>query len=40
MLVACEEMQKGGWWEPPRKDVKKTVGLEFAVAIVKSLIGL
>lgn len=39
MLAACEEMRRGGWWEPPAINVKKAVGLEFAVAIVKSLFG-
>ena len=37
MLVACEQMQAGGWWEAPRVNVKKAVSLEFAAAIGKSL---
>ena len=37
MLVACEEMKKGGWWEPPVNDPKKSVGKEFVVAIVKTI---
>jgi len=37
MLVACEEMKKGGWWEPPVVDPKKSVGKEFVAAIVKTL---
>lgn len=40
MLVACEKMTAGGWWETPRVDVKRTVGLEFAVAIAKQVFGL
>ena len=40
MLNACAAMKAGGWWEPPRVDVKKAVGLEFVGAILKSLIGL
>lgn len=40
MLVACDEMKKGGWWEAPRKNVKAAVGLEFVSAILKSLVGL
>jgi glutamate-1-semialdehyde 2,1-aminomutase len=40
MLVACEEMKKGGWWEPPRKNVKLTVAKEFVSAIAKSLVGM
>ena len=40
MLVACEEMQKGGWWEAPRVNIKKRVSLEFVSAIVKSFVGL
>ena len=32
-------MKAGGWWEPPRVSVKKSIGLEFAAAIFKSLVG-
>jgi len=39
MLKACEEMKAGGWWEAPKVDVKKAVGKEFVVEIVKSLVG-
>merc|ERR1712146_516131 len=39
MLVACKEMKEGGWWEPPAINVKKAISLEFATAIVKSLVG-
>jgi len=39
ILVACEEMKKGGWWEAPRVNVKQQIGLEFAVAIAKSVVG-
>merc|ERR1740130_1361683 len=28
-------MKAGGWWEPPRVSVKKSIGLEFAAAIFK-----
>jgi len=35
MLAAMAEMKKGGWWEPPRKDPKKSVGLEFVKEIIK-----
>jgi len=30
-------MKKGGWWEPPDNDPKKSVGKEFVVAIVKTI---
>jgi len=40
ILVACESMKAGGWWEAPRVDVKKAVGKEFVSAIFKQLIGL
>merc|ERR1719253_2341592 len=40
MLTACEEMTKGGWWEPPQINVKAQISFEFAGAIAKSLIGL
>jgi len=39
ILVACAAMKAGGWWEPPRVSVKKSIGLEFAAAIFKSLVG-
>ena len=32
-------MKEGGWWEPPRVSVKRAIGTEFAVAILKSLVG-
>jgi len=40
ILVACAAMQAGGWWVAPRVNVKRAIGGEFAVAIVKSLVGL
>ena len=40
MLVACEEMKKGGWWAEPKVNVKSAVGKEFAVAIIKSFLPL
>ena len=40
MLVACEEMTKGGWWEPPKLNIKRAIGREFAVAIGKNLVGM
>ena len=39
MLNACEMMKAGGWWEAPRVNVKKAVGIEFVVAILKSFVG-
>jgi len=39
MLVACAAMKEGGWWEPPRVNVKKRVSLEFVGAILKSIVG-
>jgi len=39
MLAACEMMKQGGWWEAPKINVKKAVGLEFVTAIAKSLVG-
>merc|ERR1719421_701853 len=38
MLTACAAMKAGGWWEPPVADPKKSVGLEFTKAILKSLV--
>jgi len=40
MLNACSMMKSGGWWEPPRKSIKMSMNVEFATAILKSLIGL
>jgi len=40
ILVACSEMKAGGWWEPPKVNVKKAISSEFAVAIVKSAFGM
>ena len=40
ILVACEGMQQGGWWEPPRVNIKRAVGLEFVGAMLKQLVGL
>jgi len=40
MLAACAKMKAGGWWEPPRKNVKTAVSLEFVKAILKSFVGL
>lgn len=39
ILVACKEMQAGGWWESPKLNIKKAISTEFAVAIVKSFFG-
>ena len=39
-VLRCAAMTEGGWWEPPVVNIKKAVGLEFVVAITKSLIGL
>jgi len=38
MLAACEQMKAGGWWAPPKVDIKSTVGKEFVVAIIKSFL--
>ena len=37
MLAACKSMKEGGWWEKPRVNVKRAVGIEFVTAIVKML---
>jgi len=39
MLKACEMMKAGGWWEPPVNNPKASVGKEFVVAILKSIVG-
>ena len=38
MLAACKSMKEGGWWEKPRVNVKRAVGIEFVTAIVKMLV--
>jgi glutamate-1-semialdehyde 2,1-aminomutase len=35
MLNACEEMKKGGWWEPPVGNIKKSLGMEVGKAVLK-----
>ena len=35
MLSGMAEMKKGGWWEPPRINPKKSVGTEFVKEILK-----
>lgn len=39
LLSACEEMTKGGWWEPPVLDIKKRLGREVGGAVLKSFFG-
>merc|ERR1711953_1308834 len=29
ILVACENMKKGGWWEPPVDNIKKRLMVEI-----------
>jgi len=40
MLAACEQMTQGGWWEPPRVNINQVVGLEYAKAMGKALLGI
>eukprot|EP00406_Dinophysis_acuminata_P002393 CAMPEP_0179227266 /NCGR_PEP_ID=MMETSP0797-20121207/9232_1 /TAXON_ID=47934 /ORGANISM="Dinophysis acuminata, Strain DAEP01" /LENGTH=127 /DNA_ID=CAMNT_0020934303 /DNA_START=99 /DNA_END=480 /DNA_ORIENTATION=+ len=37
MLVACAEMKKGGWWEPPVANIKKKLAIEMGTAAVKNM---
>jgi len=39
LLVACEEMKKGGWWEPPVANIKQRLGIEVATAVAKNILG-
>lgn len=40
LLVACEQMQKGGWWELPKANIKSKLGVEIGTAVFKNLFGL
>ena len=40
MLKACEMMEAGGWWAKPKVNINLTVGKEFVVAILKSIVGI
>jgi len=35
MLAACEEMRRGGWWDPPVGNIKKSLGIEIGGALLK-----
>lgn len=35
MLVACENMRKGGWWAPPQANIKQKLGMEMGRAVLK-----
>mmetsp|Transcript_95364 Transcript_95364/g.208617 ORF Transcript_95364/g.208617 Transcript_95364/m.208617 type:complete len:603 (-) Transcript_95364:78-1886(-) len=39
VLVACENMQKGGWWEPPVANIKQKLAVEIATAVGKNVLG-
>eukprot|EP00913_Durusdinium_trenchii_P016009 g15046.t1 len=34
LLAACEQMQKGGWWEEPKANIKAKLGVEIGTAWV------
>jgi len=38
MLVACEEMKKGGWWDPPVANIKAKLGVEIGTAVVRNFV--
>ncbi|CAE8627957.1 unnamed protein product [Polarella glacialis] len=40
LLTACEEMQKGGWWETPVANIKSKLGLEVGSALFRNIFGL
>eukprot|EP00932_Pfiesteria_piscicida_P010614 SRR837773.21596.p1 GENE.SRR837773.21596~~SRR837773.21596.p1 ORF type:complete len:161 (+),score=56.65 SRR837773.21596:47-484(+) len=40
MLVACEAMKQGGWWEPPVGNIKKALMGEIASAVAKNVFKL
>ncbi|CAE8610620.1 unnamed protein product, partial [Polarella glacialis] len=40
LLTACEEMQKGGWWETPVANIKSKLGMEIGGALFKNILGL
>jgi len=37
-LIACENMKKGGWWEPPPGNIKKKLGMEMGLAVFKNFL--
>lgn len=39
LLNACEEMKKGGWWEPPVASIKSKLMKEIGGAVVKNVFG-
>lgn len=40
LLSACEQMQKGGWWEEPKANIKAKLGVEIGTAVFKNVLGL
>eukprot|EP00435_Cladocopium_sp_Y103_P044415 s3165_g12.t1 len=40
LLAACEQMQKGGWWEEPKANIKAKLGVEIGTAVFKNVLGL
>eukprot|EP00930_Biecheleria_cincta_P037709 TRINITY_DN2590_c0_g1_i2.p1 TRINITY_DN2590_c0_g1~~TRINITY_DN2590_c0_g1_i2.p1 ORF type:complete len:623 (+),score=129.39 TRINITY_DN2590_c0_g1_i2:65-1870(+) len=40
LLVACEQMQKGGWWEEPKANIKSKLCIEIGTAVFKNLLGI
>eukprot|EP00931_Biecheleriopsis_adriatica_P071958 TRINITY_DN4593_c0_g2_i1.p1 TRINITY_DN4593_c0_g2~~TRINITY_DN4593_c0_g2_i1.p1 ORF type:complete len:601 (+),score=147.98 TRINITY_DN4593_c0_g2_i1:48-1850(+) len=40
LLVACEQMQKGGWWDEPKSNIKAKLGFEIGAAVVKNFLGM
>eukprot|EP00434_Breviolum_minutum_P013390 symbB.v1.2.011798.t1/scaffold773.1/size166002/7 len=40
LLAACEQMQKGGWWEEPKANIKAKLGIEIGTAVFKNVLGL
>merc|ERR1719464_566995 len=39
ILTACENMKKGGWWEPPVASIKAKLLVEIGSALVKNSMG-
>lgn len=39
LLIACDEMKKGGWWEPPVASIKGKLMKEIGGAVIKNMIG-
>jgi len=38
ILKACEAMQAGGWWEPPKANIKSKLGVEVGTAVLRNLV--